>query len=73
MSGRCTRGPQSARSCCLAPARQKLDWWCDDDGGLGNDWGYLAPDGSWLAEPAYSFAIWMSAADVFLVTVPEEE
>ncbi|WP_130810309.1 hypothetical protein [Olsenella sp. Marseille-P4559] len=35
-------------------------------------WGVAAPDGTRLAESAYSFAIWMPAADVFLVTVPEE-
>ena len=35
-------------------------------------WGIASPDGTWFTEPAYSFAFWMPAADVFLATVPEE-
>ena len=35
-------------------------------------WGVAESDGTWLTEPAYSDVQWMSAADVFLVTVPEE-
>ena len=35
-------------------------------------WGVAEQDGTWLTEPAYSDVQWMSAADVFLATVPEE-
>lgn len=45
-------------ACGLAAAQAE-----EDDSGCGNDWGYLAPDGSWALGPAFSMSTGDFGAD----------